>query len=233
MSPTMCLLGRAASLVPEPVLLIRWPAMRNEIRRIFAESRAAQKRFADTQAAALERVVEATRDALAAGHTLFFFGNGGSAADAQHLAAEFVNRFRLDRAALPALALTTDTSAITSIANDSGYAEVFARQIEAFGRRGDVAFAISTSGSSPSVLRAVARCRGLGIVTVGLTGGSGGKLRGRVDHLLSVDATSETPRVQETHIVIGHALCELVERSLAGPAGRKETSRKAASGTAR
>ena len=208
--------------------------MRNEIRRIFAQSRATQKRFVDTQAPALARVVEVTRDALAAGRTLFFFGNGGSAADAQHLAAEFVNRFRLDRGALPALALTTDTSAITSIANDSGYAEVFARQIEAFGRAGDIAFAISTSGSSPSVLRAVDRCRKLGIVTVGLTGGSGGKLRGRVDHLLSVDATTETPRVQETHIVIGHALCELVERSLAGEKRRESRRpRRASSGTAR
>ena len=192
--------------------------MQREIRRIFNASREAQKRFAASHAAALARVIEVTHEALAAGRTLFFFGNGGSAADAQHLAAEFVNRFRLPRAPLPAIALTTDTSAITSIANDFGYAEVFAKQIDALGRRGDVAFAISTSGKSPSVLRAVARCRALGIVTVAFTGGSGGKLPGRVDHLLCVDSTGETPRIQETHIVIGHVICELVEERLAGAA---------------
>jgi D-sedoheptulose 7-phosphate isomerase len=186
-----------------------------EIRRIFAASVAAKQGFVRRHASALAVVIDVTRDALANNRTLFFFGNGGSAADAQHLAAEFVNRFRLPRAPLPAIALTTDSSALTSIANDFGYAEVFAKQIEALGRGGDVAFAISTSGNSPSVLRAVARCRALGITTVGLSGGSGGKLAGRVDHLLCVDTTRETARIQETHIVIGHALCELVENELA------------------
>jgi D-sedoheptulose 7-phosphate isomerase len=192
-------------------------AIRNrEIRRIFAESIAAKRGFLRRHASALATVIGITRDALANGRTLFFFGNGGSAADAQHLAAEFVNRFRLTRPPLPAVALTTDTSALTSIANDFGYAEVFARQLEALGRAGDVAFALSTSGNSPSVLRAVARCRSLHITTVGLSGGAGGKLARRVDHLLCVDATRETARIQETHIVVGHALCELVESELAG-----------------
>src|SRR5262245_61099586 len=185
------------------------------IRRIFSATAAAQQRFATRHAGALARVVEVTVDALAHRRTLFFFGNGGSAADAQHLAAEFVNRYQLVRSPLPALALTTDSSALTSIANDFGYDEVFAKQIQALARRGDVAFAISTSGNALNVLRAVEECRRRGVITVGLTGGTGGTLAARVDHLLCVDGTRATPRIQETHIVIGHALCELVEVRLA------------------
>jgi D-sedoheptulose 7-phosphate isomerase len=192
--------------------------MKQEITRIFRESAAAQYDFMRRHADDLVGVIRVTVEALAHGHKLFFFGNGGSASDAQHLAAEFVNRFKRERAPLPAIALTTDTSALTSIANDFGYAEVFAKQIDALGNAGDVAFAISTSGNSPSVLRAVARCRKRKIVTVGLTGGSGGKLADKVDHLLCVDGSSETARIQETHIVIGHALCELVENALAADA---------------
>jgi D-sedoheptulose 7-phosphate isomerase len=186
------------------------------IRRIFAATAAAQQRFATQHAEALARVIEATVDALAKGRTLFFFGNGGSAADAQHLAAEFVNRYQLARVPLPALALTTDSSALTSIANDFGYDEVFAKQIQALAHRGDVAFALSTSGNAANVLRAVDECRKRGVITVGLTGGTGGALAERVDHLLSVDATRVTARIQETHIVIGHIMCELVETRLAG-----------------
>jgi D-sedoheptulose 7-phosphate isomerase len=189
--------------------------LHEDIRRVFATTAAVQRRFVVQHAVALARVIETTVDALAGGHTLFFFGNGGSAADAQHLAAEFVNRYQLARAPLPAVALTTDSSALTSIANDFGYDEVFAKQIQALGRRGDVAFALSTSGNAANVLRAVEECRRRGVITVGLTGGSGGRLATRVDHLLCVDATSETPRIQETHIVVGHVLCELVERRLA------------------
>jgi D-sedoheptulose 7-phosphate isomerase len=192
--------------------------MQREIARIFGSSASAQRLFVRRHAAALAAVIQITTRALAGGNKLFFFGNGGSAADAQHLAAEFVNRFKRVRAPLPAIALTTDTSALTSIANDFGYAEVFAKQIDALGEPGDVAFAISTSGNSPSVLRAVARCRKRKIVTVALTGGSGGKLAGKVDHLLCVDGSTETARIQETHIVIGHALCELVENALAADA---------------
>lgn len=189
--------------------------VQDAIQRIFAATAAAQQRFVAQHADALTRVIEATVDALVAGRTLFFFGNGGSAADAQHLAAEFVNRYRLARAPLPALALTTDSSALTSIANDFGYDEVFVKQIQALARAGDVAFALSTSGNAVNVLRAVDECRQRGVITVGLTGGVGGKLAGRVDHLLCVDATRETARIQETHIVIGHALCEIVELRLA------------------
>ena len=202
--------------------------LHEDIRRIFATTSTVQQRFVAQHADALARVIEVTVDALAAGRTLFFFGNGGSAADAQHLAAEFVNRYQLARAPLPALALTTDSSALTSIANDFGYDEVFAKQIQALGRAGDVAFAISTSGNAANVLRAVDACRQRGVITVGLTGGTGGQLAGRVDHLLCVDATRETARIQETHIIVGHTLCELVERRLAerqgGSAGTGSTA---------
>ena len=202
--------------------------LHEDIRRIFATTSTVQQRFVAQHADALARVIELTVDALAAGRTLFFFGNGGSAADAQHLAAEFVNRYQLARAPLPALALTTDSSALTSIANDFGYDEVFAKQIQALGRAGDVAFALSTSGNAANVLRAVDACRQRGVITVGLTGGTGGQLAGRVDHLLCVDATRETARIQETHIIVGHTLCELVERRLAerqgGSAGTGSTA---------
>jgi len=189
--------------------------LKDAIRGIFRATGAAQQQFVARHVEALARVIEVTVDALAAGRTLLFFGNGGSAADAQHLAAEFVNRYHLARAPLPALALTTDSSALTSIANDFGYDEVFAKQVQALARPGDVAFALSTSGNAANVLRAVEECRRRGVITVGLTGGSGGRLASGVDHLLCVDTTRDTARIQETHIVIGHALCELVERRLA------------------
>jgi D-sedoheptulose 7-phosphate isomerase len=149
------------------------------------------------------------------GHKALFFGNGGSAADAQHLAAEFLGRYLLDRRPLPALALHTNTSAVTSIANDSGYDLVFARQIEALAAPGDVAVAISTSGKSPSVIEAVKCARRLGLFTIGLTGASGGRLLGLVDALIAVPSDS-TPRIQECHILIGHALCDVVEQSISG-----------------
>ena len=184
------------------------------IRRIFAATATAQAQFVARHADTLARVIDLTIDALATGHTLFFFGNGGSAADAQHLAAEFVNRYRLPREPLPAVALTTDSSALTSIANDFGYAHVFTKQVQALARRGDVAFALSTSGGAENVLAAVDECRRRGVITVALTGGTGGELARRADHVLCVDGTTETARIQETHIVIGHVLCELVEIAL-------------------
>lgn len=189
--------------------------LHDDIRAIFTASAEVQRQFADRHLDALARVIEVTVAALRRRQTLFFFGNGGSAADAQHLAAEFTNRYLLDRPPLPAIALTTDSSALTSIANDFGYELVFAKQLEALARAGDVAFAISTSGNAANVLRAVEACRRLGVVAVGISGGNGGKLAGAVDHLLCVDGTTVTPRIQETHSVIGHILCELVERQLA------------------
>jgi D-sedoheptulose 7-phosphate isomerase len=193
--------------------------MKAAIGRIFSESINAKRSFLRGNTAALAHVIDIACETLTGGHKLLLFGNGGSAADAQHLAAEFVNRFKLARAPLPAIALTTDTSVLTSVANDFGYREVFAKQIEAFGQAGDLAFAISTSGNSPSVLRAVERCHKLGITTVGLTGGTGGRLAARVDHLLCVSGTGDTARIQETHILIGHTICELVEVNLARTSG--------------
>ena len=150
----------------------------------------------------------------ATGNKLLLFGNGGSAADAQHIAAEFVNRFRIERPPLPAIALTTDSSALTSIANDHNYGEIFAKQVRALGKAGDVALAISTSGNATNVLNAVQACHDLKIVTIGLTGGQGGKLMSEADLLLCVSGTTNTARIQETHILIGHVICELVDAQL-------------------
>jgi D-sedoheptulose 7-phosphate isomerase len=186
------------------------------IREIFRESARVKDVFLREQGAALARAVDVVAPALDQGHRLLLFGNGGSAADAQHIAAEFVGRFMAERRPLPAIALTTDTSALTAIANDYGYDEVFARQVRALGRAGDVAIAISTSGKSPSVLRAVEAARSLGMRTVGLTGGDGGALAGLVELCLRVSASTHSCRIQETHILIGHVLCELVDRRMFG-----------------
>ena len=150
---------------------------------------------------------------LQSGGKLLFFGNGGSAADAQHLAAEFVGRFVLERNGLPAIALTTDSSILTSIGNDYGFDQVFARQIEALGRTNDVAIGISTSGNSPNVIEAVNKARKQNVKTIGLAGKDGGALAKCVDLAITV-STSNTARVQECHIAIGHILCELVENEL-------------------
>ncbi|WP_022853824.1 D-sedoheptulose 7-phosphate isomerase [Thermodesulfatator atlanticus] len=146
---------------------------------------------------------------------LLIFGNGGSAADAQHMAAEFVNRFRLERNPLPAIALTTDTSILTAIANDYDFSEVFAKQIKALAHSNDVALGISTSGNSPNVLKGLAAARKLGLFTIGLTGGTGGKMR-EVSDLLIIVPSSETPRIQEAHIFFIHLVCELVEEAAFG-----------------
>jgi D-sedoheptulose 7-phosphate isomerase len=151
--------------------------------------------------------------ALSAGNKIMLAGNGGSAADAQHLAAEFVSRFSFDRPGLAAVALTTDTSALTAIGNDYGFDKLFSRQVEALGRAGDVFVGISTSGNSPNVLGALAACRAKGIVTVGLTGRSGGRMAALCDHCLHMPS-DETPKVQEGHIVVGHVICGLVEREM-------------------
>ncbi|HXQ20719.1 MAG TPA: SIS domain-containing protein [Candidatus Acidoferrales bacterium] len=188
--------------------------MRKQIMRLFAASIAVKRRFLRDNLDALIAAIDTIAAALRDGHKLLLFGNGGSAADAQHIAAEFVNRFKIERAPLAALALTTDTSALTSIANDYGYAEVFAKQVRAVGRAGDVAIAISTSGNAANVLRAVAVCKRLGIRTIALTGGSGGKLARAADLVLRAGATTETARIQETHILVGHVICELVDALL-------------------
>jgi D-sedoheptulose 7-phosphate isomerase len=193
-------------------------ASRAAIRELFDQSLRAKQVFLSECAEALEHAIDLVAEALAAGHKVLLFGNGGSAADAQHIAAELVGRLTRERRPLAAIALTTDTSALTAIANDYGYDQVFARQIRALGTRGDVAVAISTSGNSPSVLRAVEACREQGLRVIGLTGGDGGALATMVDVNLCVSASRLSTRVQETHILIGHVICEMVDRRLLGDA---------------
>jgi D-sedoheptulose 7-phosphate isomerase len=163
----------------------------------------------------IAQVAELCFQALRGGNKLFFFGNGGSAADAQHIAAEFVGRFAFDRPALPALALSVNTSAVTAIGNDYGLDQVFSRQLEALARPGDVAFGFSTSGNSANVLLAISTANRLGLSTVALTGAAGGKLKhaSHLDHCLCVPS-NDTPRIQECHILIGHIVSELVEQEL-------------------
>ena len=163
--------------------------------------------------AEIEQVAKRAIAAYKAGNKILLAGNGGSAADAQHIAGEFVNRFLFDRPALPALALSTDTSVLTAIGNDSGFERVFERQVEANGFAGDVFFGFTTSGRSSNILRAMAACRNRGIVTVAFTGAAGLGSPEECDHCIRVPA-KETPRIQEAHCVIGHVLCELIEAAL-------------------
>jgi D-sedoheptulose 7-phosphate isomerase len=186
--------------------------MKEQINRIFDGHAQVQEAFLKKHLDGLVEITEILVDAFRKGRKVLFFGNGGSAADAQHLAAEFVNRFREERRALPALALTTDSSVLTSIANDRSYEQIFSRQVEALGRRGDVAVGITTSGASPNVLEGIRAARREGLITVAFAGGEGGMLLRETDYCLLVPS-HDTARVQETHIVAGHAICELVERA--------------------
>ncbi|HET8925040.1 MAG TPA: D-sedoheptulose 7-phosphate isomerase [Candidatus Acidoferrum sp.] len=161
--------------------------------------------------------------ALKGGSKVFLFGNGGSAADAQHIAAEFVGRFAFDRPALPALALSVNSSCVTAIGNDYGFDRVFARQLEALARPGDVAIGISTSGNSPNVVQGLLAAKKMGLHTVALTGRTGGDLLNKVDHCICMPST-ETPRVQECHLLIGHIISELVEREIFHEEGRVSRS---------
>jgi D-sedoheptulose 7-phosphate isomerase len=154
-------------------------------------------------------------DALQEGHKFFFMGNGGSAADAQHLAAEFVGRYLRERKPLPAIALSVNTSSLTAIANDYSYEMVFARQLQALAAEGDVAIGLSTSGNSRNILCAMEAAKAKHMITVGLSGETGGQLRERVDYCFCAPSR-ETPRIQEAHIMIGHLLCEIVEDELFG-----------------
>jgi len=159
------------------------------------------------------KVSEILVNALKQGNKALLFGNGGSAADAQHIAAELVGRFAFDRPALPALALSENSSCVTAIGNDYGFDRVFSRQLEALARPGDIAIAISTSGNSTNVLHAISTARKIGLKTIGLTGRSGGNLRNAVDYCICVPS-NETPRIQECHILVGHIISELVEREI-------------------
>ena len=189
--------------------------MIERIRQIARESIEAKRAFFDANAEAVARAAEMIIASVKAGGKVLVFGNGGSAADAQHIAAELVNRLNYDHPPIPAIALTTDTSIITSIGNDSSFDKVFERQVRALGRKGDVALAISTSGNSPNVLRAVEAAREIGVTTIALAGRNGGKLATRSELALVVNADS-TQRIQETHITSAHILCELVEDALYG-----------------
>jgi D-sedoheptulose 7-phosphate isomerase len=172
--------------------------------------------YADTDyRARLAAVAALYQDRLEAGNTLLFCGNGGSAADAQHIAGEFVSRFHFDRPGLSAIALSTDTSILTAIGNDYGYDRVFSRQVEALGRKGDVLTVLSTSGNSPNILKAIDAAKERGITVVGLTGGTGGKMAAVCDHVL-IAPSPITPRIQECHLASYHLLCGLVEARLFG-----------------
>lgn len=178
------------------------------------ETRKTQERFFAENRDVLREAFDEVVDVFRTGGKLLIIGNGGSAADAQHLAAELVNRYGIDRPALPAIALTTDTSVLTSIGNDSDYRWVFSRQIEALGKQGDLVLAITTSGNSDNVLKGIEQAKRMGIRTLALTGGDGGRAMQLADRTVCVSASGRTPRIQETLLVVEHLLCEWVERCL-------------------
>ena len=187
--------------------------MENIIPKRFKESGEVKTRFLKENLPRFLDAIKLVSQAFERGNKLLLFGNGGSAADAQHIAAEFVNRYIIDRPPLPAIALTTDTSILTSISNDSAFQDIFARQIKALGKEGDVVIGLSTSGNSPNVVKAFEVAKEMGIKTVALTGNDGGVLVKIADVPLVVSSSS-TPRIQETHILVGHILCEMVEHQL-------------------
>lgn len=186
---------------------------RDRIHRAFLETANLLETMADSMAGDVAMAASLLHDSLARGGTLLCCGNGGSAADAQHLVAELGGKFYRKRPGLPAVALTVNSSMLTAIGNDFAYEEIFSRQVEALGRRGDILLAITTSGNSPNVVMAARAARMLGMTVIGLTGKDGGQLEPLCDQVLRVPST-DTPRIQEGHIAIGHLLCELVEERL-------------------
>lgn len=158
-------------------------------------------------------ISKASKDCLEKGGKLLFAGNGGSAADCQHMAGEYVSRFMFDRSALAAIALTTDTSILTAIGNDYGFEDLFSRQLHGLARKGDILYVYSTSGNSPNCLKAISTAKDLGVLTVGMTGARGGKMDEHCDFLIRIPSTS-TPHIQEGHIIVGHAICALVEQMI-------------------
>jgi D-sedoheptulose 7-phosphate isomerase len=184
------------------------------LRKNIESSVAVHSRLIEACLPAMAVAANALVSAYRNGRKAVFFGNGGSAADAQHLAAEFLGRYLRERRPMPALALHANSSAVTAIANDYGYEQVFARQLQALAVAGDVAVGFSTSGNSQSVLEALAMARKMGVYTIGLTGAAGGRMRELVDVLIAAPS-NETPRIQECHILVGHALCDAVEQAVA------------------
>lgn len=189
--------------------------MRKEIERYIKDSVTAKEDLLKNQVVNIESAAKIIIESLKAGKKLLVFGNGGSASDSQHIAAELVGRFKMERKALPAIALTVNTSILTAIANDYGYDVVFSRQVEALGVKGDVALGISTSGNSKNVIEALKRARSVGMKTIALSGGDGGNMKREADISIVV-ATKDTPRVQESHILIAHIICALVEDGVFG-----------------
>jgi D-sedoheptulose 7-phosphate isomerase len=190
-------------------------ALRDYIAEIFKESSRLKEAFLKDNVDILEQTVNALARVLGLGNKILLFGNGGSAADAQHIAAEFVNRFMIDRPPLPALALTTDSSVLTSISNDFGYDEIFEKQIKALGKEGDAAVGISTSGKSSNVLRGLRTARQMGLITVGIGGPTDSPMKEDCRYYLPVEGGT-TPRIQEVHMLIGHAMVEIIDQILFG-----------------
>jgi D-sedoheptulose 7-phosphate isomerase len=189
--------------------------MRDTIIKIFEESAQVKINFARENALKIIEVVQLIAQTFRDGKKVLIFGNGGSAMDASHIAAEFVNRFLMERPPLPAIALNTDVAVLTSISNDYDYSQVFSKQLTALGHEGDVVIGISTSGNSPNVIKAIDVAKKNGMKTVVFTGGTGGKLAHIADYAFTVP-TKHTPRIQETHITLGHTICQLVDEELFG-----------------
>ena len=179
------------------------------------DSSVLKARIAESMIPKISRMCTVILASLKKGNKVMFCGNGGSAGDAQHLAGEFINQFRFPRAPLPGLALTTDSSVLTCIGNDSSFDHVFSKQVKALGKKGDVLIAISTSGNSKNIIEACRAAKEKGIYIIGLTGETGGNMKGIVNCLINVPST-DTPRIQEAHITIGHIICLLVEKELFG-----------------
>lgn len=187
--------------------------MKDEIEASLNESIKVKTELLSNSVGIIAEIATAAVNALRADHALYLMGNGGSAADAQHISGELVGRYKKDRKPLPVLALTTDTSVLTAIANDYGYNLCFEKQVEAFVKNGDVVFGLSTSGNSTNIINAIMLAKKMGAKTIGLTGKDGGKLKDSVDICLTVPS-SETPRVQECHITVGHIICSIIEEEL-------------------
>lgn len=187
--------------------------MKETIRKLIKESVKVKEFVLETQIDNIEAAAKIILKSIKSGCKVLVFGNGGSASDSQHMAAEFVGRFKKERKAISAIALTTDTSILTALANDYGYAKVFSRQVEAHGAKGDVAIGISTSGNSENVIEAIKKARSMGLVTIGLLGGDGGRLKKECD-IAIVTPSKDTPRIQESHVMIEHIICELVENEI-------------------
>ena len=189
--------------------------MKDAIIKTFEESAQIKVKFARENVDKIVEVVQLIAQAFREGKKVLLFGNGGSAADASHIAAEFVNRFLIERPPLPAIALNTDVAVLTSISNDYDYSYVFSKQLTALGSEGDVVIGLSTSGNSPNVVRAIDVAKKNGMRTIMLTGGNGGKLAKQADHTFIVQ-TKVTARIQETHITLGHVICQMVDEELFG-----------------